>query len=67
MKAIYRSGDIRSSEPVYCSVIKDDGEGVTLMPVDSDDENTQFWVAYSHPGLIMDPTDDEVEEVKSYD
>lgn len=45
------------------SVVKDTWEGVNLLPIDSDDEWDLIYVDYADPDLILDPTDDEVEEV----
>jgi len=58
MRAIYNQG------PVYCVVVEDDGDGVLLEPMDGG-EDERFWVSYDNPHLVLDPTDDQVEDCEN--
>lgn len=53
MKAIYNLKQL-------CVVVADDGEWVTLEPVEGD-ENQRFAIAVADPSLLLDPTDDDIE------
>jgi hypothetical protein len=57
MKAIY------SFKPQLCVVIEHYGDLVTLEPIDGN-EDQRFTVNLSDPNLVLDPTDDEVAEVR---
>jgi hypothetical protein len=53
--------------PRLCVVIENKGDSVILEPIDGDwDEDIQFSVSLSDPFLILDPTDDEVRDLKPY-
>lgn len=56
MKAIY-------GKMLYV-INKDLGHGVELIPVAATDSEEILYVGFDDPGLIIDPTDDEVKETE---
>lgn len=55
MKAIYGG--------VLYAINRDTGNGVELVRVDAIDNHELFYVGYDNPGLILDPTDGDIEEI----
>lgn len=45
------------------SIVKDDGNGVYLSSVELENEDELLYVDYSEPGLILDPTDSDLEDM----
>lgn len=56
MKAVFKLNTL-------CVVVEDSKEGVLLEPVEGD-EDQRFWVPFDSPSLILNPTDDEVEDLQ---
>lgn len=45
------------------SIVKDSSDGVYLSSVELENEDELLYVDYSEPGLIIDPTDSDIEEM----
>lgn len=55
MKAIY-------AHRTYCLIVEDTSEGVLLEPVYGSNDQ-RFWAGYDDPNLMIDPTDEDVDEI----
>lgn len=55
MKAIY-------AHRTYCVVVEDTPIGVLLEPVFGTNDQ-RFWAGWEDPNLMLDPTDEDVEDV----
>lgn len=45
------------------TIMKDDGDGVYLLPIESMSDEDIFYIDYMEPGLIIDPTDGQIEDM----
>lgn len=48
------------------SIVKDDGNGLYLLPIWSDNEQDDlFYISFSSTGLIIDPTDSDIDNLET--